>query len=218
MNAEQIEEWSLCGCRVSSAHRVGQRGGESVSGLAARLGVTKPRFVCGDGAIGARDSMGCDQAAYGPPAADYLGQGTGGSQRDAAQAQGGDHWSARRLASRLGCRRHVIASGRSMGSAAPGRNFQVQLRPAVRRKLAISSSSTWTRRSARWCCAWMKSRRFRRLTAPSGVAMWPGLPARMTHDYLRHGTTSLFAALEVASGKVHGRCYRRHRHVEFIVF
>ena len=40
----------------------------------------------------------------------------------------------------------------------------------------------------------------------------------MTHDYLRHGTTSLFAALEVASGKVHGRCYRRHRQVEFIVF
>ena len=34
--------------------------------------------------------------------------------------------------------------------------------------------------------------------------MWPGLAARMTHDYTRHGTTSLFAALEVASGKVHG--------------
>ncbi|MHB8384169.1 MAG: IS630 family transposase, partial [Candidatus Binataceae bacterium] len=48
--------------------------------------------------------------------------------------------------------------------------------------------------------------------------MWPGLPARMTHDYTRHGTTSLFAALEVASGKVHGRCYRRHRHAEFIAF
>jgi transposase len=48
--------------------------------------------------------------------------------------------------------------------------------------------------------------------------MWPGLPTRMTHDYTRHGTTSLFAALEVASGKVHGRCYRRHRHLEFIAF
>ncbi len=40
----------------------------------------------------------------------------------------------------------------------------------------------------------------------------------MTHDYQRHGTTSLFAALEVATGKVHGRCFRRHRHREFIVF
>lgn len=46
----------------------------------------------------------------------------------------------------------------------------------------------------------------------------PGLPARMTHDYTRHGTTSLFAALEVASGKVHGRCFERHTHVEFIAF
>ncbi len=46
----------------------------------------------------------------------------------------------------------------------------------------------------------------------------PGLPARMTHDYQRNGTTSLFAALEVASGKVHGRCFPRHTHVEFIAF
>jgi transposase len=50
------------------------------------------------------------------------------------------------------------------------------------------------------------------------LPMWPGLPARRTHDYTRHGTTSLFAALEVASGKVHARCFRRHRHGEFIAF
>lgn len=50
------------------------------------------------------------------------------------------------------------------------------------------------------------------------LPMWPGLPARMTHDYIRHGTTSLFAALEVASGKVHGRCFKRHTHLEFIAF
>ena len=50
------------------------------------------------------------------------------------------------------------------------------------------------------------------------LPMWPGFPARMTHDYTRHGTTSLFAALEVASGKVHGRCFKRHTHVEFIAF
>jgi transposase len=50
------------------------------------------------------------------------------------------------------------------------------------------------------------------------LPMRPGLPARMTHDYKRNGTTSLFVALEVASGKVHGRCYPRHTHVEFIVF
>jgi hypothetical protein len=40
----------------------------------------------------------------------------------------------------------------------------------------------------------------------------------MTHDYTRHGTTRLFAALEVANGKVHGRCFPRHTRVEFIAF
>ncbi len=44
----------------------------------------------------------------------------------------------------------------------------------------------------------------------------PGVPERQTHDYLRHGTTSLFAALEVATGKVIGKCQRRHRSQEFL--
>ena len=52
----------------------------------------------------------------------------------------------------------------------------------------------------------------------------PGLPLKkgrcgtMTHDYKRHGTTSLFAALEVLQGKVIGQCYERHRHQEFLRF
>ena len=45
-----------------------------------------------------------------------------------------------------------------------------------------------------------------------------GKPECQTHDYLRHGTTSLFAALEVATGKVTGRCYKKHRHQEFLKF
>jgi transposase len=52
----------------------------------------------------------------------------------------------------------------------------------------------------------------------------PGLPLKkgrcgtMTHDYKRHGTTTLFAALEVAQGKVIGQCFARHRHQEFLKF
>src|ERR1700687_1458742 len=45
-----------------------------------------------------------------------------------------------------------------------------------------------------------------------------GVPARQTHDYIRNGTTSLFAALDVATGKVIGSCHRRHRHQEFLRF
>src|SRR5262249_24467083 len=46
----------------------------------------------------------------------------------------------------------------------------------------------------------------------------PGLPERQTHDYERHGTTTLFAALDVAAGKVIGQCQPRHRHQEFLRF
>ena len=46
----------------------------------------------------------------------------------------------------------------------------------------------------------------------------PGLPERQTHDYQRHGTTTLFAALNVLEGTVIGECHPRHRHQEFLQF
>jgi len=54
-------------------------------------------------------------------------------------------------------------------------------------------------------------------TAPI-LPMRPGLPEKATHDYVRHGTTSLFAALEVATGKVTDKCYQRHTNLEFLDF
>ena len=54
-------------------------------------------------------------------------------------------------------------------------------------------------------------------TAPI-LPLRPGLPEKATHDYVRHGTTTLFAALEVATGKVTDACYPRHRHTEFLRF
>jgi transposase len=50
------------------------------------------------------------------------------------------------------------------------------------------------------------------------LPLQPGQTERRTHDYVRHGTTSLFAALNVATGEVIGRCHRRHRHQEFLKF
>ena len=50
------------------------------------------------------------------------------------------------------------------------------------------------------------------------LPMRPGQAERRTHDYVRHGTTSLFAALDVKSGKVIGECHRRHRAREFRKF
>jgi len=50
------------------------------------------------------------------------------------------------------------------------------------------------------------------------LPMMPGMPERRTHSYVRHGTTSLFAALDVATGAVIGKCYKRHRATEFLDF
>ena len=54
-------------------------------------------------------------------------------------------------------------------------------------------------------------------TQPS-LPMVKGRAATMTHDYKRNGTTTLFAALDVATGKVFGQCLPKHRHEEFLVF
>jgi transposase len=51
-----------------------------------------------------------------------------------------------------------------------------------------------------------------------GLPLKPGKAGTMTHDYIRHGTTTLFAALNVLDGTVLGRCMARHRHQEFIRF
>lgn len=50
------------------------------------------------------------------------------------------------------------------------------------------------------------------------LPMRPGQAERRTHDYVRHGTTTLFAALDVKSGEVIGKCYRKHRTTEFRKF
>lgn len=50
------------------------------------------------------------------------------------------------------------------------------------------------------------------------LPMMPGMPEKRTHDYMRYGTTTLFAALDVATGKVIGQVHRRHRAAEFLKF
>ncbi len=54
-------------------------------------------------------------------------------------------------------------------------------------------------------------------TAPI-LPLQPGLAERRSHDYVRHGTSTLFAALEIATGQVTAACKARHRHQEFLAF
>jgi transposase len=83
----------------------------------------------------------------------------------------------------------------------------------------MSSGYTFLRRNARRSCAWTRSRKSRHSTAASPCyRCGPGQPARRSHDYTRHGTISLFAALDIATGRVIGKYYGRHRATEFRKF
>ena len=70
----------------------------------------------------------------------------------------------------------------------------------------------------RWCCVWMRSQIQALSRTQPVLPMRTGQQERHTHDYKRHGVTSLFAALDIATGNVLGKCYRRHRSVEFLDF
>jgi hypothetical protein len=75
-----------------------------------------------------------------------------------------------------------------------------------------------------WCCVWTRATSHGKCqiqaldrTAPI-LPLQSGPAERRSHDYVRHGTSTLFAALEIATGQVTGACKPRHRHQEFLAF
>ena len=83
----------------------------------------------------------------------------------------------------------------------------------------MSSVCTSIRPSARSFCASMRSPRSKRSTAPRRSCRCSRAPPqRATHDYKRSGTSSLYAALDIATGKVIGSLHSRHRAIEFKKF
>jgi transposase len=131
------------------------------------------------------------------------------------------HWSARRLAKEVGLSFMTVHRIWQKYGLQPHRveTFKFSTDPEFDAKLAdIVGLYLDPPERALVLCVDEKSQIQALNRTQPALPMWPGLPARMTHDYTRHGTTSLFAALEVISGKVHGRCFKRHTHVEFIAF
>jgi transposase len=131
------------------------------------------------------------------------------------------HWSARRLAREVGVPRNTVHRIWQKYGLQPHRvqSFKFSTDPEFTTKLAdiVGLYMDPPERAIVLCVDEKSQIQALNRTQPL-LPLRPGLPARRTHDYTRHGTTSLFAALEVASGQVHGRCYPRHTHVEFIDF
>ena len=131
------------------------------------------------------------------------------------------HWSARTLAAHLGISRMTVARVWADHELAPHRleTFKFSTDPELLAKVTdICGLYLEPPAGAVVLCVDEKSQiQALDRTAPT-LPLRSGLAERRTHDYVRHGITSLFAALDIATGKVTGRCFDRHRHAEFLAF
>lgn len=135
--------------------------------------------------------------------------------------EGHTHWSCRTMAERVGVSPATVQRIWSELGLRPHRvdNFKVSNDPHFQDKL-IDVVGLYLNPPARAVvlCMDEKSQIQALDRTQASLPMTKGRAGTMTHDYKRHGTTTLFAALDVVSGKVIGECLPRHRHEEFLAF
>ena len=133
------------------------------------------------------------------------------------------HWSSRLLADQLGVSHNTVARVWADHDLKPWRTetFKFSTDPQLEAKVrdVVGLYLDPPERAIVVCVDEKSQIQALARTAPN-LPLRPGSPERRTHDYTRHGTTTLFAALEVATGRVTDQCFdrHRHRHGEFLAF
>jgi transposase len=131
------------------------------------------------------------------------------------------HWSVRTLARHLGVTRTVVHGVWQRFDVQPHRveRFKLSNDPKFEEKVrdVVGLYLDPPERALVLCVDEKSQIQALDRTAPI-LPLRPGLPERQTHDYKRHGTTTLFAAFNILNGKVIGSCLPRHRSKEFIKF
>ena len=132
------------------------------------------------------------------------------------------HWSRAKMAERTGLSKSTIgriwkafepqAAPRRTGSSCP------TTRCSWRRSTTSSACTCNPPEAAVVLCVDEKSQVQALARSQPAFPMMPGMPEKRTHDYVRHGTTSLFAAFDIADGTVISSLHRRHRAIEFKKF
>jgi transposase len=131
------------------------------------------------------------------------------------------HWSSRLLAPRLGIDHATVAAVWTEYGVKPWKadTFKFSTDPELEAKVTdIVGLYLAPPENAIVLCVDEKSQIQALNRTQKTLPMQPGHAEQRTHDYVRHGTTTLFAALEIATGKVTGICKSRHRHQEFLAF
>ena len=134
---------------------------------------------------------------------------------------GSTHWSTRTLAEELGVSKNTVHRIWQEHRLQPHRTttFKLSRDPRFLEKLTdVVGVYLTPPQNAVVLCVDEKSQIQALDRTQPGLPLKPGRCGTFTHDYKRHGTTTLFAALHMVEGRVIGACYPRHRHQEFLRF
>ena len=191
--------------------------------IARRVGVSRPTVIQwrnryeagGISALGDLDRSGR------PPVIDDVAVVVVATVQAPPEALGVTHWSARLLGKHLGISFASVARIWREWNLQPWRRetFKFSTDPELDAKVrdVVGLYLNPPDRAVVVCIDEKSQIQALDRTAPI-LPIRPGLPEKATHDYVRHGTTTLFAALEVATGKVTDACHPRHTHAEFLAF
>lgn len=193
--------------------------GVSNTEIAQRVGVSRPTVIAWRGRYDARGLAGLgDLERSGRPRTIDHDKIVAATLRPPPKSLGVTHWSSRLLGAKLKIDHTTVAKAWRAYGVQPWRSqtFKFSTDPELVAKVTdVVGLYLAPPENAVVLCVDEKSQiQALDRTAPM-LPMLPGLPERRTHDYKRNGTTTLFAALEIATGKVTGTCLPRHRHQEF---
>jgi transposase len=196
--------------------------GESNTAIAAKVGVSRPTVLAWRERYQAKGLAGLDdEPRSGRPREIDRSKVIATTLAPPPAKYGVTHWSSRLLARHLGIGDYSVATIWREAGIQPWRaeSFRFSTDPELEAKVVdVVGLYLDPPENAVVLCVDEKSQiQALDRTAPV-LPMQPHLIEKRSHDYVRHGTTTLFAALDIATGKVTSRCQGRHRHEEFLVF
>jgi transposase len=196
--------------------------GLSNTEIAAQVGASRPTVIDWRCRYETSGMAGlADQARPGRPRTVDHRRIVAATLRPPPRKLGVTHWSSRLLAKQLNIGDATVARAWREYGLQPWRaqTFKFSTDPELVAKVTdvVGLYLAPPQNAIVLCCDEKSQIQALDRTAPM-LPLQPGLPERRTHDYVRNGTTTLFAALNIATGKVTACCQPRHRHQEFLRF